>query len=43
MKTSRPAELAGDVFMNEEKYTAKDLKFKANERLKVIGMIGLTR
>jgi len=28
--------------MNEEKYTAKDLKFKANE-LKVIGMIGLTR
>ena len=32
-----------DVFMNEGKYTANDLKFKANEWLKVIGMIGLTR
>jgi len=29
--------------MNEEKYTDKDLKFKANERLEPIGMIGLTR
>jgi len=32
-----------DVFMNEYKYTAKDLKFKANERLEPIEMIGLTR
>ena len=29
--------------MNEDKYTADDLKFKANERLEHVEMIGLTR